>query len=93
MDENLKIFLENFAELERRIRKFGVEDRSLRDEVNSLSERLELKEAEARMLREVLSKERTTRHLTRDRLGGLIEKLDGLRKFPGGNAEAFEGEC
>lgn len=85
MEENLKSFLENFAELERRIRKLGAEDRALRDEVQSLSERLKLKEAEAQMLREVLSKERTTRHLTRDRVSGLIGKLEQLSSLPAGS--------
>ena len=76
MDDGLKKFLEKFAELERRVRKLAAEDRALKDEVRSLRDRLSSAEAEAQVLRETLEREREARKSARDRLDGLIERLD-----------------
>ena len=51
MDDRLKSFLGKFAELERRVRKLAAEDRSLREEVKILRQRLLQSEAEAASLR------------------------------------------
>jgi len=79
MDDNFRSFLEKFAELERRIRKLGAEDRALRDEVKSLSERLEVMEAETAELKDKLARERSARKGAGERVSGLIDKLEGLR--------------
>lgn len=79
MDENLKNFLEKFAELERRVRKLAAEDRALREEVSSLKKRLQGAESEAELLRESLQREAMTRSSVREKVSGLIERLDEAR--------------
>ena len=79
MDENIKQFLEKFAELERRVRKLAVEDRALREEVQSLREKLSAAEAEAEMFREMLAREQSVRMKARTELDDLIARLDGLK--------------
>jgi regulator of replication initiation timing len=98
MDDNLRLFLEKFAELERRVRKLAVEDRALREEVQSLRYRLESSEAEAAVLRRTLDKERGARRSARDKLSDLVVKLEGLKEGvepeqeETGLAEVAEGE-
>lgn len=86
MDDNLRSFLEKFAELERRVRKQAAEDRALHQEVRILRERLLAAESEAALFREVLEKERGLRHKARDRVSDLIERIEGLRS--GSNSDA-----
>jgi predicted nuclease with TOPRIM domain len=79
MDENLRAFLEKFAELERRVRRLAAEDRSLRQEVRSLKEKLSSVEAEAVVLRDVAGRERGAREKARDHLDALIARLEGAK--------------
>lgn len=90
MDEGLKNFLVRFAELERRVRRLAAEDRGLREEVKQLRSKLELSEAEARALREMLNREQARRRQAAEEVGDLIERLSALRK--GGGAGAAAGE-
>ena len=98
MEENLREFLEKFAELERRVRKLAVEDRALRQELRQLRDKLNVSEAEAGILRRELEKEKGLRADARDHLDDLIHRLEG---FKGGAlveeagrelAEVAEGE-
>jgi regulator of replication initiation timing len=79
MEERLQDFLERFAELERRVRKLAVEDRALREEVKNLRQRLSESEAEATVLKAQLGRSDWAREAARQRLTGLIERLERLQ--------------
>jgi regulator of replication initiation timing len=79
MEERLQDFLERFAELERRVRKLAVEDRALREEVKKLRQRLSESEAEAAVLKAQLGRSDWAREAARQRLTGLIERLERLQ--------------
>ena len=82
MDDNLKAFLEKFAEFERRVRKLAAEDRALRDDVQSLRERLNSSEAETSVLRDLLDREKLARKSARDKVAELIGRLENLKQGP-----------
>jgi len=79
MDDNLRAFLEKFAELERRVRKLAAEDRALRQEVKALREKVTSAEAESQVLRDLLTREKGLRVKARDHLDDLIARLDSLK--------------
>ena len=78
MEDNLKVFLEKFAELERRVRKQAARDRSLRDEVQSLRDRLAGAEDEIAGLQRRVEGERSARTDARDRVSALIQRLESI---------------
>jgi predicted nuclease with TOPRIM domain len=78
MDDSINSFLNKFAELERRVRKMAVRDRGLNEEVEILRRKLESAEAENSNLEKMLEDERKLCFQARDRLGGLIEKLESV---------------
>ncbi len=78
VEESLRMFLEKFAELERRVRKMAVENRSTRDEVASLREKVRSMEAENSRLRVVLEEERSVRTKASAMIGDLIESIESL---------------
>ena len=79
MEERLQDFLERFAELERRVRKLAAEDRALREEVKKLSQRLSESEAGAAALKAQLGRSDWARESARQRLTGLIDRLERLQ--------------
>jgi len=72
--------LEKFAEIERRVRKLLVYERSLRDEVSSLEGRLSEAQARAESLEQELETERASRLKVQERVDSLINWLEGLEK-------------
>ncbi len=78
MEDNLKDFLEKFAELERRVRKQAAADRSFRDEVQTLRDRLAGAEDEIAGLQRRVEGERSARGEARERVAALIQRLESI---------------
>ncbi|HUT56038.1 MAG TPA: hypothetical protein VM658_21790 [bacterium] len=89
MDDNLRAFLEKFAELERRVRKLAAEDRALRQEVKALRDKAVSAEAETGVLRDLLLREKGLRLKARDHLDDLIARLDGIKGAAPGTAHGL----
>lgn len=78
MDDEFRSFLDKFAEIERRVRKLLVDERSLRDEAASLEGRLSEAVARVESLERELESERDSRRRVQERLDALIQWLEGL---------------
>ncbi len=72
--------MEKFAEIERRVRKLLVYERSLHDEVSSLQGRLSEAVALAESLEDELESERACRRKVQERVDNLIHWLEGMEK-------------
>lgn len=97
MEDNLRVFLDKFAEVERRVRKMAAEDRALRNEVSELREKLAEAMAETDRARAELAEEQKTRESVKERLDRLIARIETVKQDGGpagfiGAAPGLEGD-